>query len=162
MTITWRKAPEFLLDIVEMERVNKVIALCKVEDASAIDSHTMSANGPVLNAIFLVNADYIIEVHLSSKHLHFDCGAANALMNYRVTFGVHVPPAEGEAQAEAKSSTATGDDIPLPFPTQSFKFVTVSLKHTDVLVSEMSYFGEDADEWLDFVLNTYPRSLLLT
>lgn len=157
MTLTWRIAPEKLLDEVELGRVAKVQALFKLQDGKAIDSYSMSPNGPILESVFLANGRYFLEVSMTGKHLTFDA-ASNKLHNFRVTYGEHAQPPEvlGEAHPEVGVAPASNSEG-IKFK----EFVVVRLHHTDTLRSDLSYFGEDMDAWLSYVVDALPPDNLL-
>lgn len=153
MSNTWRKPAEEFLDNVELERVNKVIKLLKIEDAFIIDSYAMSANGPIVTSVFLVDNYYLVEVHLSGKNLEFDSASINTLVNYRIIIGEDV--ISPETRVDTSPSTITVQNA------QAFKFISVTLRHSDKLISRMSCFGNETDAWLQHVLDVMPRSILL-
>lgn len=162
MTTKWRISPEKLMDKVELERVSKVRTLLKLDGGTAIDSYDMSPNGPTLSSVFLVSGGYFCEIKMNDKHLSFDFGRAVNVINYRISFGEHVM--QGEAPVTpAESTTPTAADIEKPAPVSAklIKFVVIDLRHTDILTSRMSYFGDDVDAWLEFVLDAYPKNLLI-
>ena len=155
MAIQWRINPETFMDKVEIARVQKTIALLKFEEVTAIDSYTMSPNGPILLSILLLSGDYISEVLMGGKHLSFDFSCAKLLINYRITYGEHDAQIDGLAVAletEANASAAVAK------PT---KFVSIDLRHSDQLKTTMNFFGEDVDSWVDFVLDAYPPAHVL-
>ena len=160
MAIKWRIKPETFMDKVEIARVNNTIARLKLQDGMAIDSYSMSPNGPILSAIFLVGGGYIAETRMGGKHAEFDASPVKVLVNYRITYGEH------EAQADAAVSTAAagaGGAAESPSAAaQLTKFVSVVLRHTDSVYTNMSFFGEDVESWLDFVLEAYPPALVIS
>lgn len=177
MKITWRTPSQTLLDDVELERINSTAALLKLNTAVAIDSYTMSSDGPILTSIFLVSEGYLIEVNLNSKYPSFDICSMKSLLNYRVTFGVHdnntVNSNESEISAESSllemntkndsnSNVTMEPTLVRPTPkSNEIKFVKISLKHTVNMESNLNYFGDDLENWLSYVLETYPKNLLL-
>lgn len=162
MPLSWRVSPEKILDRVELEKVSRAVALLKLTDGKVIDSHSMSPNGPTLESVFVVSGTYFIEIGMGGKHLEFDVAHTRKLVNYRVTFNEHGQTTE--RAVASLESTATTESAPAPSPEilKITKFVTVNLRHTDSLVSSMSYFGDDIEAWLDYVLDAFPPSNLLT
>ncbi|GAB3499472.1 hypothetical protein GCM10027399_24860 [Curvibacter fontanus] len=159
MTIQWRLNSENLLDAVELERVNAALKLLQLKDGVAIDSYEMSPNGPILTSLFVVSGPYFCEIRMGGKHLEFDLTPADLLLNYRVIFGEHVVPVE--ASGEGSGTSSSGERASAPEPqTKVTKFVTVELRHTDVMGSKMAYFGDSPEQWLQHVLKTYPVSLM--
>lgn len=156
MTVAWRISREKLLDKVEHERVSKTMALLKLQDAAVIDSYSMSPNGPTLASVFVVNGDYFLEISMAGKHLEFDVASATQLVNYRVTFGELDQPAEAPAVSGEASPTSGAAPAMAAESLKITKFVKVGLRHTDALYSELSYFGNDADDWLNYVLGVLP------
>ena len=160
MPLSWRVSPEKLLDQVELEKVSRAMSLLKLTDGKVIDSHSMSPNGPTLESVFVVSGTYFIEVDMRGKHLEFDVARTTNLLNYRITFNEHGQAIE-RAVASLESATTT-ESAPLPSLEilKVTKFVTVNLRHTDTLVSNMSYFGDDIEAWLDYVVDAFPPSNL--
>lgn len=148
------------MDEVEVGRVNNVIDLLKLKDVIAVDSYAMSANGPILSSVFLLSGGMLTEVKMGGKYLKFDSCNASQMHNYRVSFGEHQVQPEaspkGHDQAsvpsEPAAATAAGAIT---------KFVTVHVRHTESLASELTFFGEDLDAWLTFVLDVYPSQLII-
>lgn len=159
MPLSWRVSPEKLLDQVELKKVSQALSLLKLTDGKVIDSHSMSPNGPTLESVFVVSGTYFIEVDMRAKYLEFDVAHTTKLLNYRVTFSEHGQAIERTASAP---ELATTESSPLPSPEilKITKFVTVSLRHTDTLVSNMSYFGDDIEAWLEYVVDAFPPSNL--
>lgn len=179
MEITWRTPAEYLLDDVELERVNSVATFLKLNRAIAIDSYTMSSDGPTLASIFLVSGGYLVEVKLTSKYKIFDLSAAKTIQNYRVTYGASAydkdstgnndpeisnPSSllEVSSQGDDKVTSASNPVNPTSEPKGEIKFVKIDLLHTDRLSSELSYFGEDFEDWLSYVFEAYPKDFLLS
>ena len=161
MTVAWRIDPEKFLDKVELERISKTMALLKLQEGTVIDSYTMSPNGPTLASVFVMGGNYLLEIAMVGKHLEFDMANATQLINYRVTFGEHEQPAEGPAASGGASPTSDAAPASSADSIKTTKFVKVVLRHTDVLYSQMSYFGNDTDDWLNYVLDVFPPSNLL-
>lgn len=151
MAIKWRVKPESFTDQVEIARVEKTIELLKLDEVTAIDSYSMSPDGPILSSIVLLSETYLAEVTTSGKHLMFDMGSARGLINYRVTYGEHAPQIDASASGVEGSTTAAK-------PT---KFVSVTLRHTDQLTTVMWFFGDDVDSWLNFIFEAYPPKFAL-
>jgi hypothetical protein len=169
MTIKWRKPPSDFLDDVELERVTKVTSLLKLVSGTAIESYTMSQDGPTVTSVFVINDDYICEIRLTSKDHEFDVSATGTLVNYRVKFG------ESKSVENADSSNlqnVSGELVqggisnnvqtrPQLNVLRTIKFVEINIRHTDSLDSKISYFGDDIDDWLSYFLETYPTHHLL-
>ena len=154
MAIKWRIKQESFMDKVEIARVDKTIALLKLGDAVAIDSYSMSPNGPILSSIFLVSGGYLVEVAMGGKHLSWDAASASFLINYRVTYGEHEVAADVlEAPNETVATKSEGKAT-------TTKLVTVLLQHTDVLATQMSFFGENVEPWLEFVIENISPKLV--
>lgn len=158
MDIKWRIEPKELVDPIERERIETTLNLLHWKSAKAIDSYEMSPNGPVLRSIFLINDSYLCEVRMSGRDLEFDLTPIDYLFNYRVTFGEHLTQIEPPNQGN--DPTATEGTQPQTPVTVRTKYVTVSLRHTDTLSTIISYFGDDYDEWLRYVLDAYPVSMM--
>ena len=161
MPLSWRVSPEKLLDHVELEKVSQAMALLKLTDGKVIDSHIMSPNGPTLQSVFVVSGTYFVEIRMGGKHLEFDVARTRNLVNYRVTFNEHGQTSERAVASLVSVSTTEGAPAPSPEILKITKFVTVNLRHTDTLASGMSYFGDDIEGWLDYVLDAIPPSNLL-
>lgn len=159
MPLSWRISPEKLLDQVELGKVSQAMSLLKLTDGKVIDSHSMSPNGPTVESVFVVSGTYFIEVDMRGKYLQFDVAHTTNLLNYRVTFSEHGQAIE-RAVAAPESATAESTALPSPEILKITKFVTVNLRHTDTLVSNMSYFGDDIEAWLDYVVDAFPPSNL--
>lgn len=158
MDIKWRKAPEDLVDPIERERVETTLSLLEWKDATAIDSYEMSPNGPILRSIFLISQSYLCEVRMSGRDLEFDLTPIDYLFNYRVAFGEHVTQIEPPSQGNDPAATEV---TPPPAPlTVRTKYVTVTLRHTDALATNLSFFGDESDAWLRHVLKAYPVSMM--
>lgn len=159
MATKWRLNPETFMDKVEISRVEKTIARLKIQDAIAIDSYSMSPNGPILSSIYLVGGGYLSEIKMGGKHSIFDVSHAKTLINYRITYGEH------ETQVDSSVSNADTDvrgiDQSPPATAKLTKFVTLDIRHTESLATKINFFGEDLESWLDFVLEAYPLNLLL-
>lgn len=165
--ITWRVSPESILDTVEIARVEKVVALLGLEACKAIDSYQMSADGPKVSTIFLVNKDYLAEVRVTGSALEFDVCAARSIMNIRVTFeNKHVQSATAtgtvDSQPSADNAVTEAASVASVIAATELKYVTIDLRHTDKLHSRLSYFNSNVDDWVRFVLDAYPKSLLLS
>ena len=152
MSLTWRIPPTFL-DAVENKRVERAKLLLKLESPMAIESYTMSPDGPMVTSVFIVNDMYICEVRLTTKDFEFDATSINELINYRVKFGEVAKPEIDASSIGLEQSQANLNS--------SVKFVEVSLRHTDTLLTKVSYFGEDVDDWLAFFLKAVPKEVLL-
>jgi hypothetical protein len=156
MKIQWRDNIEKSLDLVEHERINEVMKLLDLKDAIVIDSYSMSPNGPILSSLYLLSGPYLCEVRMTGKHLVFDISPAHLLANYRVTFGEHVSPIETMVMSEPADDSAQAREVQIT----TTKLVTVDLRHTDGLATQISYFGDTPHEWLEYVLKTYSISNL--
>ena len=163
MKLNWRTPPETFMDKVELGRVEKAMALLKFDVGTAIDSYEMTPDGPALSSVFILTGGYIFEVNMVSAHLEFDVANAARLANYRISFG------EQAATADAASVLAgASSSVELPGASErgsesakSTQFVVVTLRHSDEMASRFSYFGEDLDAWLEYVLSAYPKEGLL-
>lgn len=154
MNIKWRTEPEKLLDDVELGRVQNTVKRLKLEAGTAIDSYTMSPNGPKLNSIFLIGEGVISETRMSGKYMEFDVGSLRSLHNYRVTYGEHPISTDEAVLATASVSMDTTDAEAKP--ASALKYITVTLMHTDSISSKLSFFGEDAESWLSFLMEAFP------
>jgi hypothetical protein len=154
MAITWRISPEIFMDEVEISRVQKTLVLLKLEEVTAIDSYRMSPNGPILQSIILLGEGFISEVLMGGKHLVFDFSSIKLLANYRVTYGEH----SAQSDSPVAPETVIDSDTTVAQPT---RFVSINLSHTDTLKTNMSFFGEDVDSWVEFVLKAYSPAHVL-
>lgn len=169
MAIKWRGASSSFLDEVEMKRVEKAVALLRFESGSAIESYTMSPDGPTVSSVFIVTDDYLCEVKLTSKYDHFDVIAARSVLNYRVKFGETTDDENVQLAVATSASPIVAHDVvsDTDLPTQQSiipnktKFVEINIQHTDTLQSVLSCFGEDIDDWLAYFLEVYPKKFLL-
>ena len=169
----WRVNPSSILDAVEVGRVNAAAELMNITEAIAIDSYQMSADGPKIWSIFLVNDSYIVEVRLTSRELEFDICSARSVVNLRVEYAVlPAQPAVAVTQvvnktaqgAIATEASAVSQTTPQAEPspeTEAKRYVTVSLLHGERMSSGLSFFGAELDAWLRFVLAAYPKDRLL-
>lgn len=169
MAITWREPSRVVLDAVEVKRLDDVMSLVNLSSARAVDSYVMSADGPKLSSVFLMSEILLVEVRLNTKFLSFDLADVKKLQNYRVTFGelehrvadIATPELTAavlpgvEAGVLIEGTTAASAQV-----VHRTRFVEISLSHTDTLVTKMSYFGEDATDWVRYVLDAYPPSHL--
>ncbi len=169
MEIKWRQASPSFLDEVEMKRIEKAMALLNFESCSAIESYTMSPDGPTVSSVFIVTDDYLCEVHLTSKYDEFDVSAARSVINYRVKFGESMEGANADSAVAPSASPTVAQDVvsdsdsPMqhsPAP-RKIKFVEIQILHTDSLRSTLSCFGEDIDDWLTHFCEVYPKKFLL-
>lgn len=171
MSATWRIPYGQLLDHAEAKKIEQVIALLKIASAKAIDSYSMSADGPILTSVFLISTEFLVEVKMDTQHLNFDVTCASKLFNYRVKFAEsehRIDPVTTNVVTPDISSPAGAvvDDQPVELkpievsPVSLITFVEVNLRHTDTLSSRMCYFGNDKENWLSYVLESYPPSLL--
>jgi hypothetical protein len=169
MTIKWRIPPSSFLDEVEIEKVYNAARLLKLEYGTAIECYSMSPDGPTVSSIFLASDDYLCEVHLRTKHQEFDVSAAHTVLNYRLKIGESVHGASVDTVDLADISAAVLLDSELSsdlatkrtLASSKIKFVEVTLKHTEALASQLSYFGDDIDDWLAYFLEAYPTKFLL-
>lgn len=157
MAIKWRINPDDFMDKVEVARVEKAVAILKVEDVTAIDSYTMSPNGPVLASIFLVGGGYLAEVRMDGKHFSFDFGPKSLVDNYRITYGEH----ESQAETVEASPATAGQDTPPEAKRNMTQLVTLRLTHTPILATTVTFFGNGVEEWLQFVLETLPANIVI-
>lgn len=153
MNVNWRQPPESFLDEVEVRRVYEVANLLNLGDCVAIDSYSMQADGPAVTSVFLISGGFLVEVKIDRALLEFDIASNRALVNYRVEFGAIRRPAENSA-----NDATTTEQPPQEAVTE---FVKVTLRHTDHMVSGLSFFGKDTGTWLSYVLAAYPKELLL-
>ncbi len=170
MTISWRKPEAKLLDEVELNRVNKVAGLLNIVQAKAIDSYSMSPDGPVLTSVFLVSDLFLAEVRLDSKHLSFDVADRTLLFNYRVVFEAaeYRPPTINQTTTTDKppATSSTENDLNKPAseaqsePATLVPYVEVSLRHTENMTSKLCCFGDAIDDWLAYVMASYPPAYL--
>lgn len=169
MTINWRNPPSNFLDEVELARVMEALSLLKLTSGSAIESYTMSPDGPAVSSVFIVSEGYLCEIHLTTKGQEFDVCAADSVFNYRVKFG----ESEDVTDAESGGRQDTSNDVPQEDqattdptekqsnPQKKVRFVEVLITHSDSLRSRLSYFGDDINNWLTYFLDVYPKKLLL-
>jgi hypothetical protein len=161
MKVNWRDGKEVKLDPVEKQRVNEVMELLELKEATVIDSYSMSQNGPILSSLFLLSDPYLCEIRITDKHLSFDVSPFKLLNNYRVSFGEHSAQIESVAVQAAIEKAGSGEVQKIDeIQVKKTKFVTVELRHTDGLGTRISYFGEDLAGWIKYVLNAYPISTL--
>jgi hypothetical protein len=162
MTFSWRIASSEFMDEVEIDRFNKVVDLLKIDYGAVIDSYSMSPDGPKLSSIFLINNDYIVEIGMNQKHLIFDFSPALLLINYRIKFDEHVTSADVPSNSEESASVFSENISEISSEShKNTRFVTLTFRHSDILVTHLSYFGADLEEWLQFALEAYPKTNLL-
>ena len=147
MNIKWRTDPESILDQFEIERVNEVAKMFRFDDCLAIDSYAMSVDGPILTSVFLPSDLHITEVHIDSKDLNCDISPMKSACNLRVTKSETRPPIPNN------NDLASTEDESVSL--QPIKFIEVKLVHYNNLASNMGFFGDNADEWLSYVLDAH-------
>lgn len=153
MNFQWRIDYQKMLDEVEISRFEKAMALIGITEGVVVDAYTMTVGGPVLSSAFVFNNDFIVEVDFLGKHLTFDSTSTALLLNYRVKFGEH----DGTTEDVNPDST---NDAPNPDLPKTTKYAQLILRHTEGLMSRLSYFGPDLDEWLAFAIKAYPPTHL--
>ena len=157
MAIKWRIKCEGFMDKVEIGRVERAASILKAKDLTALDSYSMSPNGPILSSIFLIGEGYLAEVKMGGKHFSFDFCPVNLIDNYRIDFGEH----EFQAEASEVPIAPTVGQIELHETKKiTTQFVTLKLTHTPALATTATFFGEDVDAWLQFVLENLPASTI--
>jgi len=119
----------------------------------------MAPDGPHLSSIFLINDSYIVELKLNGPDLQFDVAPSKLLANYRVNFD-SVPAPTVDAESLDTANTAQDGTFTPPSP-RKVPFVSVRLRHTSILMSQLNYFGDDLEIWLRHFMDAYPPSNLL-
>lgn len=155
MNFNWRIPPQNFMDEVELRRFSEAMTLLKIESGTALDSYEMSPDGPILSSIYVFNVSYIVEINMVAKHLSFDASCVSKMINYRVIFGEHGIEPVIPNGSDPKTS------IPISDSPKITKFVQLLVRHTDTLTTQLSYFGNDLDEWLKFAFDAYPKTNLL-
>lgn len=151
MSITWRTSSTDLLDEFEFNRVKEAAAIFKLQDCVAIDSYEMSPDGPILSSVFLLNDDFIAEVRVDAKELNCDIAPIKSACNIRIR-KMSVPSRVTE---DVGGDSLEGELGAINNTSQNINFVEIKIKHYNDLVSNMSFFGERLDEWLEFALSTH-------
>ena len=153
MNFKWRFDADQNLDAVELQRFVKTISLLGIDSGYVVDSYTMSAGGPVLDSLFVFGGGYIVEIRLSDKGLHFDAADIKKVVNYRVKYLEHIQTSEVVA-----TEATEGDQVPQSTITE---FVQISIAHSDQLLTQLTYFGPDLDDWVRFCMQAAPPSNLI-
>lgn len=153
MKFEWRIDPDKNLDAIELRRFEKTIALIGIDSGYVVDSYIMSAAGPVLESIFLFGGGFIVEINLSQKSLNFDLADITRAVNYRVKYSEHIQTVNAVV-----TDAQSGDPATKTIVTE---FVQISIAHTDAVHSQLTYFGNDLNAWVDFCMKAYPPSSLL-
>lgn len=151
MAIKWRSPPEVLLDTFELNRVNEVAAMFRMQDCTAIDSYEMSPDGPILTSVFLLNDEFIAEVRVDTKELNCDVSPIKSACNLRLK-KVSTP---SRSREEANISSTDSNPETASATAKDIVFAQVKISHYNDLSSIMGFFGDEVNEWLDFVLSTH-------
>jgi hypothetical protein len=87
MTIQWRIDPDTFLDSVEKTRVESAARILGIQNATAIDSYSMTPSGPVVSAVFLIDERYLAEIRMQGPKFDFDICDKRMVNNFAVSFG---------------------------------------------------------------------------
>lgn len=150
---TWRVNPKSLLDDTEAARIAKASEILGLKTGFAIDSYKMSEDGPHLSSIFIVSDEFLSEIHLDVPGFVFDFSPITLLNNVRVTQGSAAIPATQPSSEtdDAASVSPAGQEM----PTKQVEHVSVILAHDPPLMSQLNYFGDGGDKWLEFLISNY-------
>lgn len=160
--MTYKLFKELKLDTIETERLIQSQKYLPEETLYILESQSMGIKGPYTSSLHLLTDNYFAEVRLTGAENEFDVIDKSLLLNYRIKIGTQVQAVEQPVDATAVSDDTTPTTNPvIAVPsTRSLVVATVELKHTANFASQLTYFGDDATKWVDFVVSAYPISTL--
>ena len=131
--------------------------MLKEEIEYIIPNIELASDGPVVRAIFMFTANYIGEARLSEGSEYFDVMLKNTVVNYRVSLGRHEVIRNAAAIEAAK---AKNEVPPAPYKVVYQKAEVVLSHSYSNFTSEINYFGNDLDAWVESVESVIPVSIL--
>jgi hypothetical protein len=124
--------------------VERTLALAPEKDVlGIIPSVVLQADGLMLTRVLLVTASYLTETQLGPDELSTDFVAKSTIVNYRIRIWDHeIPAGEGAVKRFSLAQVVLIHDISPSFRT------------------ELSYVGDDREDWLASVLRVIPIELV--